>query len=126
MRAFHFVIHTLAQIVQQARALGSLYVSPQLRGHHARQLRHLNGVAQHILAVAGTVMQAAQHFHQLRVQPAHAGFKGGALAFGFDNGIHFTFGFLHHFLNAGGVDTSVGYELFKRYTRDLAAYGIKA
>ena len=50
----------LADVVQQPAALGELRVRAQLGGDDARQDRHLDGVRQHVLAVARAVLQLAQ------------------------------------------------------------------
>ena len=60
MGTLEFMVQGLADIVQQAGALGSLHIGAQLRGHHAGDMADLDGVLQHVLAVAGTVVQLAQ------------------------------------------------------------------
>ncbi len=80
--------------------------------------RDLDGVLQHVLAVAGAVVQAAQHLHKLGVQAADAGLQHGALALGLDDGVHLAAGLVHHLLNVGGMDAAVGDELFQRQAGD--------
>ena len=113
MGALHLVVHGLAQIVEQSCPLGGLDISAQFRRHHAGNVADLDGVLQHILTVAGPVMETAQHLHQLRVQVPHAALKGGALTLRFDGGIHLTAGLFHHLLNVSRMDTPVGDELFQ-------------
>ena len=60
MGAFDLVVHGLADVVQQTRALGSLNVQTQLRGHQAHQVRDFDGVLQDILRKTVPKAQAAQ------------------------------------------------------------------
>ena len=53
MGALLLVVDRFADVVQQARALGEVDVQPQLRRHHAGELRDLDGVLVDVLAVAG-------------------------------------------------------------------------
>ena len=116
----------LAYVVEKTRALCKHAVRAQLIGDYAGKQRHLDRVAKHVLTVAGTVFQPSEQLYKLAVQTVYAGLKRCLLARLFNGHLDLVTRLFHHFLNAGGVDTSVGYELFKRYTRDLAAYGIKA
>ena len=50
----------------------------------------------------------------------------GTLTLGADDGIHLAACLLHHLLNVGGMDTTVGNELLQRHAGDLAADGLKA
>ena len=59
MRALDLVVDGLADVVQQACALGQLDVRAQLRRHDARQMADLDGMAQHVLAIAGAIAHAA-------------------------------------------------------------------
>ena len=71
-------------------------------------------------------MQPAEQLDKLGVQPAHAGLEHRALALGLDDGVHLAAGLLDHLLDVGGMDASVGDQLFKRKTRDLAAHRLEA
>ena len=124
--ALHLVVNGLADIVQQTRTLGGGHIGAQLRRHHAGDMGHLDGVLQHILAVAGAVMQAAQQLLQLRMHASHAGFQSSTLALGADDSVHLPAGLLHHFLNVGGMDTAVGNELLQRQAGHLAAHRLEA
>ena len=119
MGALHLMVHSLADVVQQARPLGGLHVGAQLGGHQAGNVAYLDGVLQNVLTVAGAVPQAAQHFLQLRVQAPDAGLQHGALALGADGGLHLPPGLFHHLLNMGGMDAAVGNELFQSQPGDL-------
>ena len=126
MGAFKLVIQRLADIVQQTRALGGMDVGAQLGGHHAGDMGHLNRVLQHVLAIAGAVMETAQQLLQLGMQAADAGLQHGALALGADDGIHLPLGLLHHLLDVGGMDAAVGDELLQCKACHLAAHRLEA
>ena len=125
MRALGLVVNALADIVQEARALGQRHVRAQLGGHHAGQVADLNGVLEHVLAVAGAVAQTAQDLDQLMVDAVLVRFKDGLFARLADLLIHFLAGLLHHFLDAGGMDAAVHDQALHRNARDLAPDGIK-
>ena len=126
MGALHLMIDGLAQIVKQTGPLGSLHIGTQLGGHHAGNVGHLDGVLQNVLAIAGAVMETAQHLHQLGVEVADAALEHGALALGLDGGLHLTAGLLHHFLDMGGMDTAVSDQLFQCQPGDLPADRLEA
>ena len=87
----------------------------------------LDGVLQHVLAVAGAVMQAAQQLHQLGMQAADAGLQARrARPRRLMMAVHLAAGLLHHLLDVGGMDAAVGDELFQRQPRDLAADRLEA
>lgn len=126
MRTLHLVVDGLADIVQQACALGGVNIRAQLGGHHARKVRDLDGVLQDVLAVTRAVMQAAEHLHKLGVQAADAGLQHGALALRLDDGVHLAAGLVDHLFNVRGMDAAVGDELFERQARNFAAHGLEA
>ena len=126
MGALELVVQGLADIVEQAGPLGSIHVQAQLRGHEAGNVADLDGVLEDILAIAGAVVETAQHLLDLRVEAADAGLQGGALAFALDDGVHLAAGLLHHLLNVGGVDAAVGNELLQGNPGHLTADGLKA
>ena len=126
MGALQLVVHGLAQVVEQARPLGGLDVGPQLRRHHAGDVADLDGVLQHVLAVAGPVVEAAQHLHQLRVQVPHAALEHGALTLGLDGALHLPAGLLHHLLDMGGMDAAVGDQLLQGQAGDLPPHRLEA
>ena len=75
----HLVVDRLADVVQQAALLGLGHIGADLRRQQARQPGGLDDVVQHVLAVAGAVLEAADQLDQLRVQAGHAGVVGGLL-----------------------------------------------
>ena len=60
--------------------LASVDVGAQLGGHDAGQMRDLDGVLEHVLAVAGAVLQPAEQLDELGVQAVDAGLEGRLLA----------------------------------------------
>ena len=60
VRAFHLMVEGLADVMQQACAFGQGRIEPQLGGHNAGEIGHLQRMLEHVLTVAGTVTQAAQ------------------------------------------------------------------
>ncbi|CAN4072520.1 choloylglycine hydrolase, partial [Dysosmobacter welbionis] len=116
----------LAQIVEQAGPLGSLDIRTQLGGHHAGDVADLDGVLQDVLAVAGPVVEAAQHLHQLWVQVPHAALEHGALTLCLDGVLHFPACLLHHLLNVGGMDAAVGDQLLQGQAGDLPPHRLEA
>ena len=77
---FDLVVHRLADVVQETGPLGHVHVGAELGGHDPGQVRHLDGVLQDVLAVAGPELQPAQELDQLRVQAVYARLEGGLLA----------------------------------------------
>ena len=126
MAALYLVGQGLANIMQQTGTPCQGGVQSQLGRHAARQLRHLYGVLQHILAVAGAVAHPAQQLHQLGMQVVYAGLNNCPFAVLLDFSFHLTAGLLHGFLYAGRVDASILDELLQRKPRHLTLHGIVA
>ena len=57
--ALDLVVKGLADVMQQAGAAGQLNVDAQFASHQAGQPGNFQRVVQHVLAVAGAVLQAA-------------------------------------------------------------------
>ena len=125
MGALGLMIDALADVVQKARPLGQRHVRAQLGGHHAGQMADLDGMLEHVLAVAGAVAQTAQNLDQLVMDAVLMRFKHGLFARLADLLIHFLAGLFHHFLDAGGMDAAVHDEALHRDARDLAPDGVK-
>ena len=125
MAALDLMVDRFADVMQQAGAARGYGVDAQFAGHHAGDVRDLNRMLQHVLAVAGAVAQAAERFDQLGMDAVDTGFKGGAFALGFDDLLHLTAGFFHHFLDACRMDASIHDQLFQAQARDLAAHRVE-
>ena len=83
-------------------------------------------MVQHVLAVGGTVLLAAQDLDELRVQVVHTGLVAGPLALLPDGAVYLLPGLLHHVLDAGGVDAPVYDQLLQSQSGNLPADGIEA
>ena len=98
--------------------LAALTSAPSSAGHHAGDMADLDGVLQHVLAVAGAVVQAAQQLHAApdagRARRVSSTARSPSEL---DDGVHLAAGLLHHLLDAGGVDAAVGNELLQSQTR---------
>ena len=77
--ALDLVVDGLAQVVEKTRALGDGDVSAQLGGDEPRDVGDLDGVLQHVLAVARAVFHAAEQLDDLGVETVDVRFEGGAL-----------------------------------------------
>ena len=126
MAALDLVVDGLAQVVQEPCALGRDGVEPQLRGHDAREVGHLERVVQHVLAVGGAVAQAAERAHELGMQVVDAGVEGGLLARLLHALVHERLGLAEHLLDARRMDAPVGHEVLHGHAADLAADRVEA
>ena len=119
-------VDRLAAVVQKRGAHGDGGVEADLPRHDAGQVRDFLRVIQHVLAVAGAVLQAAHQLLQLRMQVVHAELEGGGLAVLAHRFFHLRLHLLDDFLDAGGMDAAVGDQALDRLLRDFAAVGIEA
>src|SRR5215211_8346223 len=126
VRALDLVRDRLADVVQQGRAARGLGGGAELVGHHRRQVSALDRVGEHVLAVAGAVLQAAEDLDQLGVQAAHVGLEGRLLAALDDVALELGLGLEVRLLDACRVDAPVLQELLERHPRDLAADAVEA
>ena len=116
----------LADVVQQRRTARRLGTGPELVGHHRRQLRDLDRMREHVLAVAGAKAQPAEQLDQLRMHPLHAGLEYALLAELEDVGVQFGLRLVVGLLDPSGMDPPVCEQLLQRQTGDLAADAVKA
>ena len=124
--ALDLVVDGLAQVVEKTCALGDRNVGTQLGGDEPRDVGDLDGVLQHVLAVARAVFHAAEQLDDLGVETVDVRFEGGALTLLTDGVVDLLLGLGDHLLNAGGMDAAVLNELFERQSRHLAADRVKA
>ena len=80
VRALDLVRDRLADVVQQGGAAGGLRRGAELVGHHRREVRALDRVREHVLAVGRAVLEAAEEPDQLRVEALDVGVEAGLLA----------------------------------------------
>ena len=97
----------LADVVQQAGALGFLHVEAHLGRHRGAEVGHFARVLQQVLAVAGAEAHAAHHLNQLGVQAVNAQVDDGFLADFDDFLFDVLAGFGHNLLHAGRVNAAV-------------------
>ena len=126
MGAFHFVVNSLANIMQKTCTLSQNYIHTQLGCHYTSQICYLNRVIQHVLAIAGAIAQTAQKLNQLRMQTVHAHSKGCLLACFLNLLLNLFLSLLHHLFNTGRMDTSIVDELLQSNTSHLTANGVEA
>ena len=124
--AFHVVIHGLAQVVQQPGGLRDIHVRAQLRGQHARQVRHFHGVLELVLPVGGAELESAEHLHDLWVQPGHASIVGGLLAGIRDDAFHFLLLLLEDLFDVRRVDAAILHQLGQRAAGNLTPHRVEA
>ena len=126
VRAFHFMINGLSDVVQQAGPLGSGDVQAEFRGHQSHQLRNFDGMIEDVLREAVPETQPAQQlddFHLHRRQPQLEDRLFAAAQNGF---VHFLRNFGHDFLDARGMDAPVENQPLHGFTGNLAPHGIEA
>jgi len=126
MRTFDFMVERLADIMQQAGAAGKSRVDAELAGHDAGKIGNLQRMVENVLTVAGAVTQPSEQLDKLRMNAVDARLDHGAFAFCLDGGIHLAASLFHHFLNAGGMNPSVGDQAFQCDAGHLAANRFKA
>ena len=86
----------------------------------------LHRVQQHVLSIAGAVMEPSQHFYKLRMEIPDAAFKHHALTLCLDGRFHLPAGLFHHLFDVGGMNPAVGNQLFQRQPGNLPPYRFKA
>src|SRR3954470_12417311 len=126
VRAFHLAIDRLADIVDERGTDRNVGVEPDLTGHDAGQPRDLGGMCEHVLPVAGAVLEAAHQpvdFRVKIVQPELEGDRGAFLAHRL---VGLLLDLLYDLLDSRRVDAAVGNQPLDRLFGDLAAVGVEA
>ena len=126
MGAFNLVVKCLADVMQQTGAACDGGVEAQLGGHNACEEGNLQRMVEHILSVAGAVTQTPQQLDEFGMHSVDARLDDGAFALLLDGGLNLAAGLLDGFLNAGGMDASVGDQALKRDARNFPAHRLKA
>ena len=111
--ALHFMVHSLADVVEKPGPLGLLDVLAQFGGHDAAEEGHFQGVLQDILGVAGAVFELADVFDQFGMDGVNPHVKGGLLPGFLEGPLHLLGDLAHYLLNARRVDAPVGNEAFQ-------------
>ena len=75
---------------------------------------------EHVLGIAGAVLELAQKADQFRMDAVDAAIEGGLLADLADLDVEFLLALFDDVLDAGGMDAAVGDEPFQGHLGDLA------
>jgi hypothetical protein len=116
----------LADVVQHRAPLEQGRVHPQLTGHHPRDVRGLDQVAKHVLAVGGAVPQAAEEVDELRVHVGEAELDQRVLACPLAQLLDLRPAPLVGVLDPLGVDAAVQDEPLQGEPGDLPADRVEA
>src|ERR1700682_6161191 len=81
MRPVHLAIDRLADVVEEAGALGDLDVAAELRRHVRGEPGDLLGVLEHVLTVGSPVLEPSEKLDQLRVEVRDPEFERRRLPF---------------------------------------------
>src|ERR1043166_6071720 len=125
VRALLVVIDGLADVVEQAAALGHHLVHADLGRHHAAQVRDLHRVAQDVLPVARAVVEPSHELLELGVHAVRAHLEAGHLAHFDDLPVDLVANLGHHLFDARGVDAAVCDQPLERNARDLASHRVE-
>jgi len=125
VRPLQLVVHGLADVVQQPGPLRLPHVKPQLRGHHARQMGHLDGVLQYVLGKTRAILELAQKGDDLGVDVVGAHVEGSPFARLLDDLVHFALHLADHVLDSAGMNPAVADEALQGDLRHLPAHGIE-
>ena len=126
MRAVELMVKRLADIVQKACPAGDLDIRADFGSHEPRNIGNLQGVVEHILAVACTVLELAEELHELRMHAVDARVYYGALACLLDGSLYLTACFVNGFLDPGRMDAPVRNQLFEGHAGNFTAHRVKA
>ena len=116
---FLLVGQRLADVVEEAAALGQLDVGPDLGRHHAGQPRHLLRVLEAVLAVGGAVPEPTDHPDELRVQAVHPDLEARPLALFLEVLLDLLLDLVDDLFDPRRVDPAVGDEALERDLGDL-------
>ena len=86
--------------MKQACAACCGCVYSQFGSHNAGKVRHLNGVVEHILAIAGPIGETAKELDDFVMNAMNVRFQDRAFPFRFDFMFDFTAGFFHRFFDS--------------------------
>ena len=121
------MVGRLADVVQQAGAAGQVAVHAHLFGHHAGDERHFDRMPQHVLAVAGAVVQPAEQVDDSFVAGRGLAFPARPLrrSCWICASISFCVSATSSSIR-DGMDAAVGDQLVERDAGDFAAHRIEA
>ena len=119
-------VSALPMSCRNAHRLISGDVEPQLGGHDAGDVRGLDQVLEHVLAVRRAVAQPAEQRHQLGVDVGDADLDQRVLGRALAQPLDLVPGRLEDLLDAVRVDPPVEHQLLQRQPADLAPHRVEA
>ena len=123
VRAFHFMIDGLADIMQQTGALGLFDVHTQFGGHHAAQGGDFQRMLKDVLGKGGAVTELPEQADQFGMNAVNARIERRLFADFADLRIQFLLALLHDVFNARGVNAPILNQAFQRHFGDLPPQG---
>src|SRR2546421_2661294 len=126
VRPLDLVIDRLADVVQEAGALHRLRVVPRFRREHPGDVRDLDRVTQHVLAVRGAEVQPSEELYEIRVEPTDADLVDRCLGRFLHDLVDLGASFANHLLDACRVNSTVDERTLESALRDLATDRIEA
>src|SRR5258708_807086 len=123
MAAFVFALDGLADVVEQAGALGDIGLEPDLRGKHRAELRNLDGMIEVVLGVGKLKMDGAEEVEDLGVEGGNLEAVHRVLADLGDMQVDLVPRAVDKLLDTGRVDAAVLDEALQGQLGDLAAHG---
>ena len=124
--ALYLVVQRLANVMQQAGTLCLGDVHVKLCGQNAGKICHFQRMVQHILAIAGAVVQAAQQLYNIGVQAVQAHVHHCFFALALHGKLQLAAAFINRLLNARGVDAPIADQALQRHAGNFAAHRVKA
>ena len=125
VRPFHLAIDRLADIVEERGADRDVGVEAHFPGHDAGEPRDLGGVGQHVLPVAGSVLQPAHQPQDLRVEVVEAELERDGRPFLAHRLVGLFLHFLDDLFDARRMNAAVGDQALDGLLGDLAAIRIE-
>ena len=121
VRSFDLVIDRFADIVQETGALHRLRVVSRFRREHSGDVRYLDRVTEHVLAVGRAEMQTPKELHEVRIEAADADLVDRRFGCLLHHLVDLGASLRDHLLDAGGMDAPVDEQTLERALGDLAA-----
>ena len=120
MGAFDRLVHTLADIMEEAGPLCQCRIEAEFAGHHAREEGDLHAVLQHVLSVTRPILHTAEKSENLAMRAMEAHFQERVFARLENLLLQFIPHLFHDLFDPGGVDASVSDQSFERDACHLA------
>ena len=114
VRTFDFMIHGLADIVQQRGPARLFFIQTQLRRHRTANERRFDGMEQHVLRVTVTILEPAQELDDLRMNAVNTDIENRLLTGLANRLVELLLRFAHDFFDTAGMNAAVGDQFFQR------------